>query len=261
LSRNFVHFDAVWGEGPRGCFVLEPAEEVLRPDIVELDVVLEGVDNALALDGVGTLQVDVVGKEELLGAVELAAAALGLLGAVIPARPHPHAAAPVGLNFLHPSHVRMGLRVRRPHQHAVAHCPARTLYRHQIPRRRNTVNHTHTGVREWGASTSDDLVGSADGVGIDVLLALLGLRHGRGGEGLEGRNPRRKPRRGKRGARGGHRNLLLCSLFFPKARVDFPLLTFTKFSSLSPTKFKRGAQPINLFGSQYNFNFINMEFW
>jgi hypothetical protein len=32
-----------------------------------------------------------------------------------------------------------------------------------------------------GARTSDDLVGAADGVGFDVLLALLGLRHGRGG--------------------------------------------------------------------------------
>jgi hypothetical protein len=44
-------------------------------------------------------------------------------------------------------------------------------------------------VGEWGAGTSDDLVGAADGVGVDVLLALLGLRHGRGGKGFGGEKP------------------------------------------------------------------------
>jgi hypothetical protein len=147
--RNFLHCDTVRGEGARGRFVLEPAEEVLGPDIVELGVVLEGVDDALALNGVGALQVEVVGEEEFLGAVELAAAALGLLGAVVPAHPHPHAAAPVDLHLLHPRHVRVDFRVRRPHQHAVAHFPGRTLHRHQIPRRRHTVTRTR-GVGEWG---------------------------------------------------------------------------------------------------------------
>jgi hypothetical protein len=141
--RNFVHCNAVRGEGPGCRLVLEPAEEVLGSATVDLDVVLEGVDDALALDGVGALQVEVVGEEELLGTVELAAAALGLLRAVVLA--HPHAAAPVGLHLLHPSHIRMDFRVRRPHQHAVARLSARTLCRHQIPRRRNTVRHTHGG--------------------------------------------------------------------------------------------------------------------
>lgn len=145
-----VHCDAIRGEGAGGRLILESAEEVLGPDIVELGVVLERVHDTLALDGVGALEVEVVGEEQLLGAVELPAAALGLLGAVVPAHPHPHAAAAVSLHLLHPRHVRLVVRVRRPHQHAVAHFPAGTLQRRQIPRRK-THTHARTGANRAGA--------------------------------------------------------------------------------------------------------------
>lgn len=116
-----VHGDTVGGERAAARLVVKSAVEILRADVVELGVVLEGVDDALALDGVRALRVEVVGEEELLGAVERAATALGLLGAVVPAAPHPHAAAAVRLHPLHPRHVRRLVRVRRTHQHAVPH--------------------------------------------------------------------------------------------------------------------------------------------
>ena len=93
--KGTIHGDTVRGEGAGGGLVVKSAIEVLRADIVELGVVLEGVDDALALNGVRALRVEVVGEEKLLGAVEGAAAALGLRGAVVPAHPHPHAAAAV----------------------------------------------------------------------------------------------------------------------------------------------------------------------
>ena len=139
------------------------------------------MDDALALDGVRALRVEVVGEEELLGAVEWAAAALGLLGAVVPAHPHPHAAAPIRLHPLHPRHVRRVVRVRRPHQHAVPHFTRSSQTRQSSNLRRRS--RTRPG-REL---TSDHLVGALDGVGFDVPLPLLRLGHG-GGVGL-GANP------------------------------------------------------------------------
>lgn len=120
--QRSLHGDTVGGERPSSSLVVKSAVEILRPDVVELGVVLEGVDDALALDGVRALRIEVVGEEELLGAVERAAAALGLLGAVVPAHPHADAPAPIRLQPLHPRHVRRLVRVRRPHQHAVPNC-------------------------------------------------------------------------------------------------------------------------------------------
>jgi len=61
--KSSVHCHAVRGEGTSGRLVLKSAEEVLRPDIVKLGVVLERVDNALPLNGVCALQVEMVGEE------------------------------------------------------------------------------------------------------------------------------------------------------------------------------------------------------
>lgn len=173
LARLTLHHEIIWVvwhlalavdshtvrvERARGGVVVEAAEEVLRPDVVELGVLLEGVHDARFLDCVGALGVQVIGEEELLGAVELPPATLGLLGAVVPPHPDPHAAAPVRLHLLDPRHVRHGVRFRRPHQHGVAH--------------------------------SDYLGGAADGVGVDVLLPLLGLGHGAGEVLGGGENPR-----------------------------------------------------------------------
>jgi hypothetical protein len=49
--------------------------------------------------------------------------------------------------------------------------------------------------------TSDDLGGAADGVGVDVLLALLDLGHGRGG----GFGREENPRRGEMGSELGRK--------------------------------------------------------
>jgi hypothetical protein len=116
-----VHGDTVRAECAGGGPVIKSAVEVLRPDVVELGVVLEGMDDTLALDGVRALHVVVVGNEQLLSAVERAPAALGLLRPVVPAHPHLNGPAPVRLHPLHPRHVRRVVTVRRPHKHAVAH--------------------------------------------------------------------------------------------------------------------------------------------
>lgn len=188
-----VHSDAVGGEAAGGGLVLEPAEVVLGADVLELGVALEGVDDARTLDGAGALHVVVVGEEELLGPVELAAAASGFLGAVVPPDPHPRAAAVVRLDPLHPRHVRWLLRVRRPHQHTVAHCTRPPVPSHPIqktsspsppPRshhrnkeRRKEKEKTNFWRHKSSTSTSNDLVGALDGVGIEFLLAGLRLGH------------------------------------------------------------------------------------
>jgi hypothetical protein len=53
--RSSVHCHAVRGERTGGRLVLKSGEEVLRPDIIKLGVVLERVDNTFPLDGVGAL--------------------------------------------------------------------------------------------------------------------------------------------------------------------------------------------------------------
>jgi hypothetical protein len=120
-KKSTVHGNTVRAERAGGGPVIESAIEVLGPDIVELGVVLEGMDDTLALDGVSALRVVVVGEEQLLCAVERPPASLGLLRPVVPAHPHLNAPAPVGLHPLHSRHVRRVVTVRRSHQHAVSH--------------------------------------------------------------------------------------------------------------------------------------------
>lgn len=116
-----VHDYTIRDEAPRGGLVLEAAEEVLDTNVLQLGVVLEGVNSALPLDGVGALNVVVVRKEELLGAMKLAAAANRLLGTIVPPDPDLHVIAMVCLDFLHARHIRRLIRVRRAHENAVPH--------------------------------------------------------------------------------------------------------------------------------------------
>ena len=141
--------------------------------------------DALALDGVRALRVEVVGEEELLGPVELPPAALGLLRPVVPPDPHPHAPSPVGLQALDPSHVRLLVRVRRTHQHTVPDLASRK--KQVIKQRANLGADGDAAASRRRVGTLDDLGGAPDGVGVDVPLALLGLGHG--GRGWIGRKP------------------------------------------------------------------------
>lgn len=49
--------------------------EIVIFDSIELRVALEAVDRTLGFDCVGTLNIEVIGEENLLGAMKLAAAA------------------------------------------------------------------------------------------------------------------------------------------------------------------------------------------
>lgn len=116
----YIHGDTIGIERAGGGVVLETAEEVVVTDGVELGVALEAVDCTLALDGVGALQVVVVGEEDLLGAVELPSAADRLLRTVVPSHEDLHVGpAPVRLDPLDLRHVGRLRRIRRPHEHAV----------------------------------------------------------------------------------------------------------------------------------------------
>lgn len=116
----YIHGDTIGIERAGGGVVLETAEEVVVADGVELGVALEAVDRTLALDGVGALQVEVVGEEDLLGAVELPPAADRFLRPVVPSHVDLHVGpAPVRLDPFDLRHVGRLRGIRRPHEHAV----------------------------------------------------------------------------------------------------------------------------------------------
>jgi hypothetical protein len=109
----YIHGDTIGIERAGGGVVLKMAEEVVVADGVELGVALEAVDRTLALDGVGALQVVVVGEEDLLGAVELLPAADRLLRPIdLHVCP-----APVRLDPLDLRHVGRLRLIRQPHEH------------------------------------------------------------------------------------------------------------------------------------------------
>lgn len=70
IYKGNVHCDPIGGESASGGVVLETAEEVVVSDSVELGVPFEAVHLTLAFDGVGALNVEVVGKEKLRRTVE-----------------------------------------------------------------------------------------------------------------------------------------------------------------------------------------------
>jgi hypothetical protein len=64
--KHHVHDNKFRSESAGCNLVLESAEEIFLTDFIELGVVLKGVDDALALDGVCALGVELGGEEELL---------------------------------------------------------------------------------------------------------------------------------------------------------------------------------------------------
>ncbi|KAL0904604.1 hypothetical protein M5K25_026732 [Dendrobium thyrsiflorum] len=117
-----IHSDTIRSESTGSGLVFKTAEIVLGPHILQLGVVLEGVDDALSLNGVCTLDVVVIREEELLCSMELPPAANGFLRPVVPPNPNLHVVAMVGIDLLHASNVWRLVGVRRPHQHAVPSC-------------------------------------------------------------------------------------------------------------------------------------------
>lgn len=116
-----IHGDSVGIEGASGGIILETTEEVVVSNSVELGISLEGVHRALALYGVGALNVVVIGEKELLGSVELPPAADRFLRPIVPLHVHLYVRSPtVRLDPLDLRHVRRLPRLHRPHQHAVA---------------------------------------------------------------------------------------------------------------------------------------------
>lgn len=116
-----IHGDSVGIEGTSGGIILETTEEVVVSNSVELGISLESVHRALALYGVGALNVVVIGEKDLLGSVELSPAADRFLRPIVPPHVHLHVRSPtVRLDPLDLRHVRRLPRLPRPHQHAVA---------------------------------------------------------------------------------------------------------------------------------------------
>ena len=69
------HGNSIRIEGAGGGIVLKTTEEIVVSDSIELRVALEAVDRTLGFDCVGTLNIEVIGEENLLGAVKLASTA------------------------------------------------------------------------------------------------------------------------------------------------------------------------------------------
>ena len=69
------HSNSIRIEGAGGGIVLKTTEEIVVSDSIELRVALEAVDRTLGFDCVGALNIEVIGEENLLGAVKLAVAA------------------------------------------------------------------------------------------------------------------------------------------------------------------------------------------
>lgn len=144
-NRENSHCDSVRSKSASSSLVLEPAVVILRPNVLKLGVVLEGVNNALAFDGVSALNVVVVREEKLLSSMELPPPSNGLLGAIVPPDPDLDVVPVVRLDLLDAGNIRGLTGVGGPHQDAIA--------------------------------DPNDLVGALDGVGVEVPLAGLGLGH------------------------------------------------------------------------------------
>lgn len=140
-----IHSNTVRGESSGGSLVFKAAEEVISTNIFKLCIVLEGVDGALAFNGVGTLDVIVVRKEEFLGPMKLPPTTLGLLRAVIPANMYLHVVSVISLYLLHTGNIRGLFGVGWAQQ--------------------NTISSFH------------DFVGALDAVRIEVPFPRLRLGH------------------------------------------------------------------------------------
>ena len=69
------HNNSIRIEGASEGIVLKSIEEIVVSDSIELRVALEAVDRTPGFDCVGALNIEVIGEENLLGAVKLAVAA------------------------------------------------------------------------------------------------------------------------------------------------------------------------------------------
>lgn len=106
-----IHSNSIRGEAARGSLVLKAAEIVLGAHILELGIVLEGVNDALALYGMGTLDIIMVREEQLLCPMEGATATNRLLWTIVPPHPHLCIVATISLNLLHARHIWWLVRV------------------------------------------------------------------------------------------------------------------------------------------------------
>jgi hypothetical protein len=96
------------GNEPSGCSIVFKVEEIVfRADVVQFGVVLESMHTAFSLNCIDALLVEMIRKEELLCAVELATTSYRLLRPIIPPHTDLHKASPtIGFYLLHPSYVR-----------------------------------------------------------------------------------------------------------------------------------------------------------
>lgn len=165
-----IHGDPVGIKGTSGGIILETTEEVVVSNSVELGISLEGVHRALALYGVGALNVVVIGEKDLLGSVELSPAADRFLRPIVPAHVHLHVRSPtVRLDPLDLRHVRRLPRLHRPHQHAVA----------GWEKTETEFTFHWIRIQEKSSSfTSDGFVDGFDGVGVKGLPRSFRFGHG-----------------------------------------------------------------------------------
>lgn len=175
--RRNVHSDTVRIESSGWGIILETTEEVVVPNSVELGIALEGVHRTLSLDGVGALNVVVIGEKHLLGAVKLSPAANRLLRPIVPAHVHLHVgAAAVRLDPLDFRHVRRLPGIRRPHQHTVpSWSPQRQKEKNQ---NQNLQWIENSNLIFFLETTSDGLVDVLDSVRVECSSRSFWFGHG-----------------------------------------------------------------------------------
>lgn len=121
-----IHSNSIRIESTGGRIILKTTKEVIVANGIKFSIALEAVDRTLALDGISTLDIVMIGQEHLFGAMELSATSDRLLRPVIPPDVDLNVgASTIGLDLLHSRHIGRLRGVGRPHQHAIAGCSAR----------------------------------------------------------------------------------------------------------------------------------------
>jgi hypothetical protein len=121
-EEAYLHCNSVWSEISSGSLVLKAAEEILRSDSLQLDVVAEGVHSAGAFNGISTLNVIVVREEELSGTMEWSPSTLGLFRSIVPAHTQLDVIPVVCFNLLYLGYIGRLLTILCAHQDSVTHC-------------------------------------------------------------------------------------------------------------------------------------------
>jgi hypothetical protein len=121
-EEAYLHCNSVWSEISSGSLVLKAAEEILRSDSLQLDVVAEGVHSAGAFNGISTLNVIVVREEELSGTMEWSPSTLGLFRSIVPAHTQLDVIPAVCFNLLYLGYIGRLLTILCAHQDSVTHC-------------------------------------------------------------------------------------------------------------------------------------------